>query len=115
MSTTAVSNKEFLAFLESSPKHREALLDFQKAKEAEAERKLALATQTEFTLSDGSVVSLTVLEMMAYSSLGGKQADKDQSAHGVVKSEAWEILKAVKAVKKDYFLTPDGFRARVAK
>jgi hypothetical protein len=56
--------------------------------------------------------------MIAYSSLGGKKDDNEQTPHGEAKRAAWDILFKVKEGKKaqgvEYHLTPDGFRARVA-
>ena len=76
------------------------------------------SNQKSFTLADGSVVSLEVLEMLVYSSLGGRKADNDNSAHGAVKSNAWDIIHAVRDGKArqgiTYSLTPEGFRNRVA-
>lgn len=76
------------------------------------------SNQESFDLADGSVVSLAILEMIAYSSLGGRKADENSTEHGLVKSEAWDILHAVQTGKKlqgeSYELTPDGFRSRVA-
>ena len=76
------------------------------------------SNQTLFTLKNGAIVPLAVLEMVAYSSLGGNKEKNEQSEHGEAKREAWDILHKVQKGKKaqgqTYALTPDGFRNRVA-
>jgi hypothetical protein len=111
-----MNNTEFRKFLESTPEYRQFLVDFQEAEAKAIEAKKAITSQTSFTLSDGSVVSRAVLELIAYSSLGGRKGIKDTGPQGVAKSDAWDYLHALqegyKLQGEKFGLTPDAMRTR---
>jgi hypothetical protein len=107
-------DEKTLRALESIPATKELVLEFRGLKNKGI---IEFSNQESF-LFQGSHVTLALLEMIAYSSLGGKKDDNEQSEHGELKRQAWDILHRVKAGKKaqgeTYNLTPDGFRARLA-
>ena len=114
--STVMNNTAFRKFLESSPEYRSFVVEFQEAEAKAIEAKKAITSQTSFTLSDGSVVSRAVLELIAYSSLGGRKGVSDTGPQGIAKSDAWDYLHAIqegyKLQGEKFGLTPDAMRAR---
>ena len=63
------------------------------------EAAIEFSNRSNYELSDGSTVSLAVLELMAFSKIGGKSKSNNTSPAGVAKTEAWSILQRIQKGK----------------